>query len=336
MTNVHYIRVMVFEFISVFFATYGLTLSIIIYESKDSPTFEKHESILLYYNAFCTFALVLSTFLKYKVYNAWFVSRGLHTEFDTLFSTGWWRPLSIEMLMLLVSPYPYLYNYKYTEYLDSYGLMIEYKLNDLLMCFGFVRIYILLRCLLVASKFMNPRSKRVCFMNNCEANLLFSLKAYMKQSPFISINIAITITILLFGYALKVFEGPVSEASHQDFNNLGNSMWCVIVTLATVGYGEFYPKTLLGRLAGLIICFWGTFLVSYFVVTVTNMLTFAPSEEKSYTLLQRLHFKEELKRYAVNVLSSAFRHKTTIAKNGGNEESAGVLSAKRHFRGNTL
>jgi hypothetical protein len=48
------------------------------------------------------------------------------------------------------------------------------------MCFGFVRIYILLRCLLVASKFMNPRSKRVCFMNNCEANLLFSLKAYMK------------------------------------------------------------------------------------------------------------------------------------------------------------
>ena len=123
---------------------------------------------------------MVSTYLKYKVQNAWFVARGLHTEFDDLLSTGWWKSLTVEVLLLLLSPYPYLNNFYYREYLDQYGIWIEYKLNDLLMCFGFVRIYILLRCLLVASKFMNPRSKRVCFMNNCEANLLFSLKAYMK------------------------------------------------------------------------------------------------------------------------------------------------------------
>jgi hypothetical protein len=180
MTNVHYNRVMVFEFINVFFATYGLTLSIIMYESKGSSFYEQNEGILLYYNAFCTFALVVSTYLKYKVQNAWFVARGLHTEFDDLLSTGWWKSLTLEVVLLLISPYPYLNNVYYREYLDQYGIWIEYKLNDLLMCFGFIRIYILLRCLLVASKFMNPRSKRVCFMNNCEANLLFSLKAYMK------------------------------------------------------------------------------------------------------------------------------------------------------------
>ena len=91
-------------------------------------------------------------------------------------------------------------------------------------------------------------------------------------------------------------------------------MWNVIVTLATVGYGDFYLKTALGRFIGLIVCFWGTFIVSYFVVTVTNMLTFAPPEEKSYTLLLRLHYKEELKRYAVNVLSSAYRNKNIKLK----------------------
>jgi len=84
-------------------------------------------------------------------------------------------------------------------------------------------------------------------------------------------------------------------------------MWNVIVTLATVGYGEFTLKTSLGRLIGLIVCFWGTFVVSYFVVTVTSMLSFLPPEEKSYILLQRLHYKEELKLYAVNVLASAFK-----------------------------
>ena len=118
MTNVHYNRVMVFEFISVFFATYGLTLSIIIYESKGTKFFDQNESILLYYNAFCTFALVLSTFLKYKVYNAWFVARGLHSEFDTLISTGWWKSLTVEIILLLISPYPHLYDFHYSEYLD--------------------------------------------------------------------------------------------------------------------------------------------------------------------------------------------------------------------------
>jgi len=93
------------------------------------------------------------------------------------------------------------------------------------------------------------------------------------------------VTILIFAYQLKVFEGPISEASKQNLNDLGNSMWLIIVTLATVGYGEFFLKTFLGRFVGFIVCFWGTFVVSYFVVTVTNMLTFAPPEEKSYVLL---------------------------------------------------
>lgn len=111
------------------------------------------------------------------------------------------------------------------------------------------------------------------------------------------------LTVLIFGYQLKILEGPLSEASNQDFNNFQNAMWNVVVTLATVGYGDFYMKTILGRIVGLVICFWGTFVVSYFVVTVTTMLTFAAPEEKSYMLLLRLHYKEELKSYAVNVLT---------------------------------
>lgn len=111
-------------------------------------------------------------------------------------------------------------------------------------------------------------------------------------------------------------------------------MWNVIVTLATVGYGDFTLKTTFGRLIGLIVCFWGTFVVSYFVVTVTQMLTFAPPEEKSYTLLLRLHYKEELKRYAVNVLTSAYKHRqSSLGMEGGNMQN---LAAVRKFRGNML
>lgn len=86
-------------------------------------------------------------------------------------------------------------------------------------------------------------------------------------------------------------------------------MWNVIITLTTTGYGDIYPKSDLGRFVGMIVCFWGTFVISFFVVTVNNMLTFEASEEKSYTTLLRLHFKEQLKVYAANVLNSAFKQK---------------------------
>ena len=49
-----------------------------------------------------------------------------------------------------------------------------------------------------------------------------------------------------------------------------------------------------------------------------------------------MHFKEELKIYAVNVLSSAFKHKYMVRKYEGNEDNRNVISAKRKFRGNTL
>ena len=81
----------------------------------------------------------------------------------------------------------------------------------------------------------------------------------------------------------------------------------VIVTLATVGYGDIYPKTYMGRVVGILVCFWGVFIVSFFVVTLNNMLSFNANEEKSFNLLLRLYYKEVLKKEATLVLSSAFK-----------------------------
>jgi hypothetical protein len=118
-----------------------------------------------------------------------------------------------EMLIMLIAPYPYLQDVFYIEYIDAYDLYIHYKVNDILLCLSFIRIYLFLRCALVVSPFMNPRSKRVCYMNNCDASLLFAIKAYMKQRPYTGITIAVITTVLVFGYQLKIFEGPASEVS---------------------------------------------------------------------------------------------------------------------------
>lgn len=53
-------------------------------------------------------------------------------------------------------------------------------------------------------------------------------------------------------------------------------MWCIIITMTTVGFGDFYPSTHLGRFIGVLACFWGTFLVSLMVVSLTISSEFTP------------------------------------------------------------
>ena len=91
----------------------------------------------------------------------------------------------------------------------------------------------------------------------------------------------------------------------------------MIVTIGTVGYGDLYPKSHIGRLGGIIICTWGVFIVSFFVVSINNLLTFSGNEEKSYYLLERLYTKVNLKKKATEVLGAAFKLRIARMKYSG-------------------
>ena len=94
---------------------------------------------------------------------------------------------------------------------------------------------------------------------------------------------------------MRIFERVVSDHSGFNFNLLSNAMWTVLVTMTTVGYGDFYIKTLFGRLVGIIVAFWGVFIVSLFVVSLSTMLEFDNAEDKAYMINERLEAKENLK-----------------------------------------
>ena len=92
-------------------------------------------------------------------------------------------------------------------------------------------------------------------------------------------------------------------------------MWCIIITMTTVGFGDYYPSTHLGRIIIVIAAFWGTFLVSLMVVSLTISSEFTTAERKSYDRIKQEEAEEELKIKAANAVKFSVRLRLFLKKN---------------------
>ena len=77
--------------------------------------------------------------------------------------------------------------------------------------------------------------------------------------------------------------------------------------MTTVGYGDFYPRTLIGRIIDFILVIWGIFIVSLMVVVLTNALDMDSNESRALIVLNRLEAKRVVKEKAANLISTTFK-----------------------------
>ena len=59
------------------------------------------------------------------------------------------------------------------------------------------------------------------------------------------------------------------EQRGANITNLGDAFWWAVVTITTVGYGQYYPVTLAGRLIAILVMFSGIGII----VTLVGMLS---------------------------------------------------------------
>lgn len=165
-----------------------------------------------------------------------------------------------------------------------------------------LRLYFITRSLLNTSTYVEPRAQRVCQLFGCEANFIFSIKVMMKDSPNMFIGASMMLSIFVFSYTTRLFE----RAVNTDFQSIFHAFWYTLVTMTTVGYGDYYPRTAIGKFICLICSFWGVFIVSLYVVSLTNMLHFNSTQKKSYLLLLRLKEKEKVMTHAADMLAAKY------------------------------
>lgn len=98
---------------------------------------------------------------------------------------------------------------------------------------------------------MGTRAQRVCQMNGGNATYMFAIKSVMKDQPYMIMANNLMLSMFYFGYLMRLFDQDLSEISEHNFNDINNPVWMSIVTMTTVGYGDFFPKSTPSRIISL-------------------------------------------------------------------------------------
>ena len=101
--------------------------------------------------------------------------------------------------------------------------------------------------------------------------------------------------IIISSFGIKILERPLASALPSHYFNLQTTcFWWTVVTFTTVGYGDYYPYTLPGRVWAVLLFFFGAFLSAMIVVTLSNTFAMNCSEAKVYYMIKKLDTKDNL------------------------------------------
>ena len=124
------------------------------------------------------------------------------------------------------------------------------------------------------------------------ANTRFCFKCYIVRHPLLTVLCTFLLVIAMLTFTLRIFERPyhnsltVENGDHKvgdrSFDRLFNSLWCVVITLTTVGYGDFRPGTTYGKFIIMIASIWGTFLISLIIISLQQVLDMSTPQKKAF------------------------------------------------------
>lgn len=114
----------------------------------------------------------------------------------------------------------------------------------------------------------------------------FIKSCYYKISSSILVKILIIGTVILLTFssftyyvekqhiAYKLVNGERVEdpGNSSNIRKFSDSIWWAFVTSTTVGYGDFYPVTVAGRISGILLMFFGVSLVGVVTGNIASML----------------------------------------------------------------
>jgi len=291
------------------------------YENSNSRT----NHISASFSLLLTLILILQEVLEYFTYSR---IMGVYYKIPPWIVRQ--NPYNLALLIFTICfycihPMPFLVEVQISSPLPAYNTTIKYYLNNIFSVILVARLFLVFKAILYSSAYYQPRYDRIGNMNGIIIDMMFSFKSLMMDSPLLCYPILLGMFWLFGTFGIVVAEAPVEKFNGVNFASFWNAAWCMIITILTVGFGDFYPRTVFGRIITIITALSGNFLFSTLVATVSSVFSFNNKEFSTCLLINRIDLlsqKEVLSRSVVTEILTLKRLCKEFHKPDANVEKA--------------
>jgi hypothetical protein len=206
-------------------------------------------------------------------------------------NTSFWTwERCFDIVVLVSNPFPYFELPVHIPQRTPTGHNWEtkyvcYSTSELLYIVMFLRVWLMVKACFNYAVFQNGIAKLYCRKMHVSANRRFTFKSLMKRYPMKTLSCIIVVSFLWISLCLRVIERPYVRVSYYDFEALTTSMWCVIVSLSTIGYGDVVPATSLGQMLISFTIVYGALLFSLCVVVLSKEIQMDNRQNQAYLLI---------------------------------------------------
>ncbi len=131
---------------------------------------------------------------------------------------------------------------------------------------------------------------RVVLVLRSSKFILHQLKENRRETTVASILLLMVILITLGSSAMLFIEAKNPEAN---IRTGADALWWVFVTISTVGYGDHYPVTSIGKFLAVIIIVCGVGIFGMISGLITSILT-APTKQQTHSSINKERMLEQL------------------------------------------
>jgi len=188
--------------------------------------------------------------------------------------------------------------------LHSYS---RYAIGDLLAVGMLLRLRLLPRFCALFHTLNSADAQFYGKLNSLEVNTSMITKVLVSDSLRFLLG-TWALTVMVFSYALYIFERDArDELPKHAMSHFFSCLFFTVTTMTTIGYGDAYPVTRLGRASALLSCLVAVVLFAVTINWIIRKLSLDTNEETLARVLRKVDARRAVKRSAAKVIETLYR-----------------------------